>query len=96
MHRSITASQGRGEAAAVQPSRGQLAIKWPEASKALTRTPPDCLGDTSVPGDRTHDQLAVGEPKWVRTPPVRLRRGHFAASRPGHSTRYSRITSASR
>ena len=26
------------------------------------------------------DKLAVGEPKWVRTPPVRLRRGHFTAS----------------
>jgi hypothetical protein len=23
---------------------GQLAVKWPEASEALTRTPPDCLG----------------------------------------------------
>jgi len=32
----------------------QLAVKWPEASEALTRTSPDCLGDTSVPGDRTH------------------------------------------
>ena len=65
MHRSITASQGRGEAAAVQPSRGQLAIKWPEASKALTRTPPDCLGDTSVPGDRSHPlRVSGGAAKW--------------------------------
>ena len=47
-----------------------------EASEALTRTPPDCLGDTSVPGDRTHP----GPISWplgserVRTPLVRLRR----------------------
>ncbi|PYN84020.1 MAG: hypothetical protein DMD87_29315 [Candidatus Rokuibacteriota bacterium] len=32
----------------------RLAVKWPEASEALTRTPPRLLGDTSVPGDRAH------------------------------------------
>ena len=28
--------------------------QMPEASEALTRTSPDCLGNTSVPGDCTH------------------------------------------
>jgi len=42
------------------PLPGQLAVKWPEASEgpeaseALTRTPPIDWGDTSVPGDRAH------------------------------------------
>jgi len=36
-----------------------------EASEALTRAPPDLLGDTSVPGDRTHPW------KGVSVPPLR-------------------------
>jgi len=58
-----------------------------EASEALARrarTPSIPLGDTSVPGDRGHPGRSVGRwgAEWVRTPPVRLRRGHFAANRP--------------
>ena len=38
----------------------RLAVKWPEASEALTRTPPRLLGNTSVPGDRPHPGGVLG------------------------------------
>ena len=46
-----------------------------ETSEAVTLTPPDCLGESSIPGDRTTpaDQLAVWEPKGpgaASSPPV--------------------------
>jgi hypothetical protein len=39
-----------------------------ERSEAVTLTPPDCLGKSSIPGDRTHPGRSVGRlgAEWSR------------------------------
>src|SRR6266481_3994841 len=61
----------------------QLAVKWPEASEALTRTPPRLLRDTSVPGDRAHPGGVLGNAtaECRRCVPGETRPSHSVAPR---------------
>ncbi len=68
----------------------QLAVKWPEASEALTRTPPRLLGDTSVPGDRAHPGGVLGNAT------AECRRCVPGETRPSHSFHTQSRTSPAR